>query len=101
MALLALLQCSALARAQNCTADTDLQILYKTFAQNLGAFNVFLDLIPVRRLDSIGLRCVQACIEHGVARRDLCHVQAPSQARVKTLYSAWLDKSEGDSRLTH
>lgn len=49
--LLLALQCAVLARGQtaNCTADTDLQPLYKVFAQNGAAFNTFLDLIPVRR----------------------------------------------------
>ena len=48
--LLALLRCSALARAQtpNCAAETELTLLYKVFAQNENAFNTFLDLLPVR-----------------------------------------------------
>ena len=48
--LLALLQCSALALAQtpDCAAQTELNLLYKVFAQNENAFNTFLDLIPVR-----------------------------------------------------
>ena len=85
MALLALLQCSALARAQNCTTDTDLQILYKTFAQNLGAFNVFLDLIPVRRLGSIGLKCVHACIEHDVGWKKRMPCAGPQPGKSEDL----------------
>ena len=48
--LLALLQCSALAWAQTpkCAAETELNLLYKAFAQNENAFNTFLDLLPVR-----------------------------------------------------
>ena len=48
--LLALLHCSALAWAQtpNCAAETELNLLYKVFAQNENAFNTFLDLLPVR-----------------------------------------------------
>ena len=48
--LLAMLQCSGLAcgQAQNCTGAGELQSIYTTFAQNLAAFNVFLELLPVR-----------------------------------------------------
>ena len=47
--LLAVLQCSGLAcgQEQNCTGGSDLQIVYKTFAQNQAAFNVLLELLPV------------------------------------------------------
>lgn len=47
--LVALLHCSGLACSQalNCTAEKDLQIIYKTFAQNVAAFHVFLELLPV------------------------------------------------------
>ena len=47
--LLAVLQCSGLAygQKQDCTGGNDLQTIYKTFAQNLAAFNVFLELLPV------------------------------------------------------
>ena len=49
LVLLAMLQCSGLACGQdpNCTGGTELQTIYKTFAQNLAAFNVFLELLPV------------------------------------------------------
>ena len=47
--LLAILQCSGLAccQHQNAPSGSDLQTIYKTFAQNLAAFNVFLELLPV------------------------------------------------------
>ena len=53
--LIAMLQCSGLAcgQAQNCTDANDLQNIYKTFAQNLAAFNVFLELLPVRLLHPV------------------------------------------------
>ena len=44
--LLALLHCSW-GQVQNCTGDSEAQTIYKTFAQNLAAFNVFLELLPV------------------------------------------------------
>ena len=48
--LLAVLQCSGLAygQEQNCTGESELQNIYKTLAQNLAAFDVFLELLPVR-----------------------------------------------------
>ncbi len=48
--LLALLRCSALAWTQtpNCASETELNLLYKVFAQNENAFNTFLNLLPVR-----------------------------------------------------
>ncbi|CAK0786607.1 hypothetical protein CVIRNUC_009821 [Coccomyxa viridis] len=68
--LLALLRCSALARAQtpNCAAETELTLLYKVFAQNENAFNTFLDLLP-----------------------------APTEARVKSLYLSWLDNNKNQT----
>ena len=47
--LLALVQCSGLACGQelNCTSGIELQTIYKSFSQNLAAFNVFLELLPV------------------------------------------------------
>ena len=47
--LLALLHCSVRAWAQtpNCTADAELALLYKVFAQNENAFITFLNLLPV------------------------------------------------------
>ncbi len=47
--LLAMLQCLGLVcgQAQNCTGASELQTIYKTFSQNLAAFNVFLELLPV------------------------------------------------------
>ncbi|CAK0786608.1 hypothetical protein CVIRNUC_009822 [Coccomyxa viridis] len=65
--LLALLHCSVRAWAQspNCTSDAELALLYKVFAQNENAFITFLNLLP-----------------------------APTEARVKSLYLAWLEDNE-------
>ena len=94
--VIAALLCTTLARgqSQNSTAETQVQILYKAFAQNLDAFNVFLDLLPVRS--------ATRCQPYSLVLSFLCErcivivmLQAPTEATVKKLYSTWLSKNKG------
>ena len=95
--VIAAMLCTTLARgqSQNSTAETQVQILYKAFAQNLDAFNVFLDLLPVRS----AARCQpNPFILSSLVRKLeflIVMLQAPTEATVKRLYSTWLSKNKG------
>ena len=95
--VVAALLCTMLARgqSQNSTSETQAQILYKAFAQNLEAFNVFLDLLPVRP----AARCQSEPIILSSLVRNveflIVMLQAPTEATVKRLYSTWLSNNKG------
>ena len=90
-----MLQCSGLVcgQEQNCTDASDLQTIYKTFAQNLAAFNVFVELLPVH------FAHLFQCARWPALSLSLSFdalMQGPTEAQMKKIFLAWLNSSEGE-----